>query len=186
MKSSLIASTVILVSALMSPSASAETPTHVYTVNSMVNDGANKCLDFYAGIPTSNPDEKVLQLWACQGVYQQNWVWHWIGVGKDAEGDWDTFAFQNAATLTCVSVEHDSLDDGARLVQAPCDYTNPSQLWIRATKIGPGKPAAYRTKWINVRSGKCMDAWNKNNGVQLQQYTCQFTRYWWQQEFFVR
>ena len=167
------------------PAAKADTPTYFGTAQAMVNDGAQKCLDFYAGPPSSDPDAYALQLWDCMGYYQPNKQWRWIGVGKDGEGDWDTFAFQNVATNTCIAVENNSMADGARLVQATCDYTNPGQLWIRATKIGPSKPATYRTKWINVNSGKCMDAWNKDNGVKLQQWTCQFTRYWWQQEFFV-
>lgn len=186
MKVSLIAGACVLFAGLMSPPAAAETPTHVYTLNAMVNDGAKKCLDFYSGIPTGAQNENALQIWSCQGYYQMNWVWHWIGVGKDGEGDWDTFAFQNAATGTCIAVQNKSLEDGALLVQAPCNYADPSQLWIRATKIGPDRPAVHRTKWINVNSGKCMDAPFQNNGVKLQQWTCQFTRYWWQQEFFGR
>lgn len=176
----------IAVIAIASMPAFADTPTYIFTVDNMKNQHAQKCLDFPATDAT-----KALQLRTCDftqdHVYAPHQKWAWIAVGHDANGASDTFAFQNIGNGMCIGVENNSVADAARLVQVPCDFYNPSQLWTRTKKVSyVNYSLTYyeETKWVNYRSKKCMDAWNTFEGVVLQQYKCAGnSTYWWQQEF---
>jgi hypothetical protein len=142
----------------------------------MFNDKTHKCLDFAVG----DPNNLSLQQWDCGGPYAHNQQWDWVFI-VGYKGD--AFVFQNVATGTCIGVENNSLQNAARLVQQPCNTANPSQHWIRATR---DPYYENKTKWINGRSGKCMDAWNNINGPHFQQYDCAGTSYWAPQMFDAR
>lgn len=127
--------------------------THVAWFRTMNLDKSGWCLS-----PTSSDGggNSPLLLLPCP-VNLPGAVWEWIGTDKAQDGKWITFAFRSSSG-SCISVLNDSVSNGAQLVMSPCDYLNGSQLWIRAS---PDRDhLSVRTKWINVRSGKCMDAPN--------------------------
>jgi len=140
----------------------------------MLNHSNNKCLDF-AGGNLSNA--VTLQQWGCAGPYAHNQQWNWIGVGR--YGVSDAYIFQNEQNKTCIAVENNSLANAARVVQRACDASNPSQHWIQLQRGVPGT----RTKWMNGRSGKCLDVPFDSDGTVFQQYTCANTQYWAPQLF---
>jgi Ricin-type beta-trefoil lectin domain-like len=139
------------------------------------NVSYNKCLDFSAG---NLSNAVTLQLWTCAGNAAINQQWNFIPAGSYPNGA-PSYLFQNAMNYTCAAVENDSLSNAARVVQRTCDANNPSQHWIQ-TASGV---LNTKTRWMNGRSGKCLDAWSSANGTVLQQYTCASSSNWPQQGF---
>jgi hypothetical protein len=137
-----------------------------------VDNSPGKCLDFdTTGIP-------YLQVWNCAGnsAYNQRWYWHYITSYSNGAA----YVIQNAATGTCIGVENNSLDNAAKLVQTTCNSGDPSQHWIRLTR----DPYIHtKSKYMNGRSGKCMDIYNTSNGTLFQQYACDSRKYWAPQMF---
>jgi hypothetical protein len=141
----------------------------------IVNHAYGKCLDFASGDLSNNVN---LQLWSCGGRVALNQQWNFYPAGSYPNGA-SSYIFQNAMNYTCAAVEDDSLADGAKIVQRWCDASNPSQHWIQtATGL-----LGTRTRWMNGRSGKCLDAWTSADGTVLQQYACAQTSNWPQQGF---
>jgi hypothetical protein len=140
------------------------------------NTSYNKCLDFAAGDLSPSV---TLQLWSCGGNSALNQQWNFIPAGQYPNGA-PSYLFQNAMNFTCAAVENDSLLNAARIVQRPCDANNPSQHWIMTA---PNALLNTKTRWMNGRSGKCLDAWTSANGTVLQQYTCASSSNWPQQGF---
>ncbi len=140
------------------------------------NTAYNKCLDFAAGDLSNSV---TLQLWTCGGNAAINQQWNFIPAGSYPNSA-PSFLFQNAMNYTCAAVENDSLSNTARIVQRPCDANNPSQHWIMTA---PNALLNTKTRWMNGRSGKCLDAWSSANGTVLQQYTCASSSSWPQQGF---
>jgi len=140
------------------------------------NTSYNKCLDFAAG---NLSPSVTLQLWSCGGNSAINQQWNFIPAGSYPNSA-PSYLFQNAMNYTCAAVENDSLSNGARIVQRPCDANNPSQHWIMTA---PNALLNTKTRWMNGRSGKCLDAWSSANGTVLQQYTCASSSSWPQQGF---
>lgn len=145
----------------------------------MYNSNNGRCLDFAARDPNQiNAPFGTLQQWSCGGSTAYNQQWNWIPMGSYPNGS-PSYVFQNLNNATCIAVENDSLANAARIVERVCDFSNPSQHWIQLTRDLPGK----ETKWMNGRSGKCLDIWNNNNGTVFQQYDCAKANIWPQQMF---
>ncbi|MEK8033710.1 RICIN domain-containing protein [Ideonella sp. DXS29W] len=136
----------------------------------IVNSSYGKCLQF---APGDLSNFVTMQLGSCGGNSAIHQQWNFLAVGNN------TYLFQNAMNYTCAAVEDDSLANGARIVQRTCDMNNRSQHWIQTAKA----PFGTKTRWINSLSGKCLDAWNRNNGTVLQQYDCASSSNWPQQGF---
>ena len=143
----------------------------------IVNTAYSKCLDFAAYDLSNNV---TLQLQTCGGNKTINQQWNFIPAGHYPNGA-SSYLFHNAANFTCAAVENDSTANGARIVQRPCDANNPSQHWIQTANAVPGT----KTRWMNGRSAKCLDAWSSNNNTVLQQYTCASSSSWPQQGYRV-
>jgi hypothetical protein len=141
----------------------------------IVNVANGKCLDFAAG-DLSNA--VTLQQWPCAGNGAINQQWNFIPAGSYPNGA-SSYLLQNAMNFTCAAVEGDSLANAARIVQRPCNASNPSQHWIQLANGVLGT----QTRWMNGRSAKCLDIWNSNNGTVFQQYTCASSSNWPQQGF---
>lgn len=139
------------------------------------NVSYNKCLDFAAG---NLSNAVTLQLQNCGGNNAINQQWNFIPAGSYPNGA-ASYLFQNAMNYTCAAVENDSLSNAAKIVQRPCDANNPSQHWIQ-TASGV---LSTKTRWLNGRSAKCLDAWTSASGTVLQQYTCASSSNWPQQGF---
>jgi len=167
----------VLAGVLVQSPARAQVPV---PAQAFVNAGAAKCLDFDLPGTAQNPDGVTLQIWQCPPGYgtQPNQRWGLIPVGSNA------WAIQNMATSRCIAVEGDSTANAALLVQRQCDFNNPSQLWSGSLAPSSTFGRSVTGKWVNVRSGKCMDAPYKTNGTVLQQYDCHPSG-WWQQDFFI-
>jgi hypothetical protein len=145
----------------------------------IVNHANGKCLDFAAGNFTNSV---TLQQWSCGGKYAYHQRWRFLGLGIGIyPNQASSYVFQNVRNGTCAAVENDSLANAARIVQRPCDLSNPSQHWIQLTRDVLG----VKTKWMNGRSAKCLDIWNNNNGTVFQQYDCAKASYWPQQMFVI-
>lgn len=142
----------------------------------IVNHTNGKCLDFAAGYFDNSV---TLQQWSCGGNYAYHQQWRFINAGSYPNQA--SYIFQNVRNGTCVAVENDSLANAARIVQRPCDASNPSQHWIQLTRDVLG----VKTKWMNGRSAKCLDIWNNGNGTVFQQYDCAKASYWPQQMFVI-
>lgn len=139
------------------------------------NTSYNKCLDFAAGDLSNSV---TLQLWTCGGNNAINQQWNFIPAGSYPNGA-PSYLFQNAMNYTCAAVENDSLSNAAHVVQRPCDANNPSQHWIQTAN----GVLSTKTRWMNGRSAKCLDAWSSANGTILQQYTCASSSSWPAQGF---
>ena len=134
-----------------------------------------KCLDFAAG---NLSNAVTLQLHSCQGNAAIHQQWNFIPAGSYPNSA-PSYLFQNAMNYTCAAVENDSLSNAARIVQRPCDASNPSQHWIQTASGFLNT----KTRWMNGRSAKCLDAWANANGTVLQQYTCASSSNWAPQGF---
>lgn len=154
---------------LMPLSSQAAGPQYSYI---QLDNNGGKCLDFDTG------SMKYLQVWNCAGssAYNQRWYWHYVMSYSNGAA----FVLQNAATGTCVGVEHNSLENAAKLVQVACNSNDPGQHWIRLTRDGY---IQTKSKYMNGRSGKCMDIYYPGNGTLFQQYACDSRKYWGPQMF---
>ncbi len=128
------------------------------------------CVGFENGL-SSNP---TLQLSDCSSsISNRGWThhqkWTWVGISKNVNGEWDTFAFRNTISNTCISVENNSVNSGAALVHQVCNYQNPSQLWMTTRQ-----DVAWwgDTKLINIRSGKCAYPTDISQTTSLVQRDC--------------
>lgn len=178
----MLVSLAFVASVLSLPVAMAQSP---YKGDAFIRNHANgKCLDFARG---DRSDSVTLQQWPCasnvsdlrQTNHQQWWL---INITGRYPNNAPAYVFQNAANFTCIAVENDSLANAARIVQRQCDVNNPSQHWIMLTRADPIE-RGMKTKWMNGRSGKCLDIWNNDNGTVFQQYDCAKASYWPQQMF---
>jgi Ricin-type beta-trefoil lectin domain-like len=141
----------------------------------IVNSANGKCLDFAAG---NLSNTVTLQQWPCGGNSAINQQWNFIFTGFYPNNS-SSYLFQNAMNFTCAAVEGNSLANAARIVQRPCDASNPSQHWIQLT----AGVLSSKTRWMNGRSAKCLDIWNTSNGTVFQQYTCAGSSSWPSQGF---
>ncbi|PJJ97564.1 hypothetical protein CO641_11460 [Lysobacteraceae bacterium NML91-0213] len=128
------------------------------------------CIGFEGG----NSSNAVLQVSPCASaisnsgtIHHQKWTW--VGVARNSSGEWDTFAFRNTISNTCISVQNNSAESGSVLVHQQCDYQNPSQLWMTTRS-----DVAWwgRTKLINVHSGKCAVPQDAAHTTALVQFDC--------------
>lgn len=141
------------------------------------HSSSGKCLDFAAYNTSSSV---TMQLWTCGGNSALNQQWEFIPLPVGTYPNSDSFVFRNVANWTCAAVENDSLSNAAKIVQRTCDINNPSQHWIHLANSVIG---STKTRWMNGRSAKCLDAWSNNNGTVLQQYTCAGNSSWGPQGF---
>lgn len=164
----------LLVSLFASASSQAGDPIMFLRHQMRLDSDFSKCWDFAEGNTSNNV---TLQVWGCQTNKQQwvAWVYPWTPGSQQIMVN-----FQSVSNGTCISVENNSLANGARIVQRACDMNDPSQQWIRLTR---DPYLDNRSKYMNVRSGKCMDAPYSSNGTVLQQWTCASASYWPQQMF---
>ena len=166
-----LASSIAVVASGISTEASAQ-----YLQKAFIyHNDSGKCADF-AAFNTSN--SVTMQLWSCGGNSATNQQWYLVPAGQYPGAA--SYLFQNVANWTCAAVEHDSLLNGAKIVQRTCDPNNPSQHWIHLANSAPG---ASKTRWMNGRSAKCLDVWNNGNGTVFQQYTCAGNSNWGPQGF---
>jgi len=164
----------LLVSLFASASSQAVEPIIKARIQMRLDSDFSKCWDFAEGDTSNNV---TLQVWGCQTDKQQwfAWLYPWTPGSQQVRVN-----FISRSNGTCIAVENDSLANGARIVQRACDLDNPSQQWVRLTR----DPYLYnKSKYMNVRSGKCMDAPYSSNGTVLQQWTCASASYWPQQMF---
>ena len=120
-----------------------------------------------------------LQACAVDGVHGGQ-AWGWIKVDRKSRSGADTYAFQNVVSQTCIAVERGSGSNKAKLVGARCDLNDPAQLWTRSSQLRPGTSTAGMTKWVNLKSRKCIDVGDTS---ELRQWTCQWSGPYWPQEF---
>lgn len=120
-----------------------------------------------------------LQACAVDGVHGGQ-AWGWIKAERTSRKGADTYAFQNVVSQTCMAVERASGSNKARLVSARCDFNDPAQLWTRSSQLRPGSSSAGMTKWVNLKSRKCIDV---GEASELRQWTCQWSGPYWPQEF---
>lgn len=124
-----------------------------------------------------------LQACAIEAV-QGSQAWGWIKVDRKGAKGVDTYAFQNVLAKTCIAVEAGSKSNRARLVAAPCNFSDTSQLWLPSSQLRPitTDPGAATTtsKWVNLKSRKCIDV---GESSELRQWTCQWSSAYWPQEF---
>ncbi|HVK52096.1 MAG TPA: hypothetical protein VM469_10215 [Pseudoxanthomonas sp.] len=107
-------------------------------------------------------------------------AWGWIKADVRARGGLEVYAFQNVAAKTCLGVEGGVVTDRARLLTVRCDLTDPSQLWLPSMRIRSAVTAPGATKWVNLKSHKCIDVGDEG---ELRQSKCQMTAPYWPQEF---
>lgn len=102
-------------------------------------------------------------------------------VGRYGGGPWETYQIRSAigGYGDCLSVAQNSQANGARVVFSACEDGNRAQMWKRAAT---NKDLTTTAKWINLNSGKCLDAPGTYDGVLLQQYDCASSG-WWPQDF---
>lgn len=169
----------------------------------MINLGSDECMVPDVGTPTPPSRKKDPYLtWpkppaptgpaktgllTCSFEQPQNQLWHWVGVGQDMpSGIWDTFVIQSASQRTCLGVENRSTHEGAPLAPVKCDFSDPSQMWIRLTNTSDHSRPPPPTAWININSGLCITAWKgPDKQTTLRQFTCQYRRWGFgPQEFF--
>ena len=175
MKNNVLLSVLLASAAIAASLASAPASAQYAGQGFIRNVSYNKCLDFAAGDLSNTV---TLQLHGCQGNAAIHQQWNFIPAGSYPNGA-ASYLFQNAMNYTCAAVENDSLSNAAQIVQRPCDANNPSQHWIQ-TASGV---LNTKTRWMNGRSAKCLDAWSNANGVVLQQYTCASSSNWPQQGY---
>lgn len=147
-----------------------------YVIKMHLDNNPSQCLDFTNGNLSNGV---TLQVWRCNNNYENHHWWAHV-VSPYYPGNSMVVAFQNFANGTCIAVEDNSLANGARLVQRACDSRNPSQQWIRLTRDGF---IDRKSKYMNMRSGKCMDAPYASNGTVMQKWDCARASYWPQQMF---
>jgi hypothetical protein len=79
----------------------------------------------------------------------------------------DNLIIQNTGNLKCLQPVGGSVDDGAPIVQEPCDATNDAQKWFRKFN------GDFTNRFVNKHSLKCLDArGGATNGTPVQQWTC--------------
>lgn len=170
-----VLSATLLIAAAISPSTSSaqEAVGPAFHVQMRLDNKFGQCWDFQEG-DTSN--YVTLQVWGCASRKQ---IWYATPYAWTHSKQF-RFNFMSASNGTCIAVEDDSMANGARIVQRPCDYSNPSQQWVRLTR---DINLLTKSKYMNVRSGKCMDAPHSTNGTVFQQWDCARSSYWAQQMF---
>lgn len=169
-------SATLFVAALLAPSVSSAQQAigPAALVQMRLDSNFNQCWDFAEG-DTSN--YVTLQVWGCQADKQQ---WYATPYNWTPGSSQFRYNFMSRSNGTCIAVENDSMANGARIVQRPCDYNNPSQQWVRLTR---DNDLRTKSKYMNARSGKCMDAPYSSNGTHFQQWDCAKASYWAQQMF---
>jgi hypothetical protein len=81
--------------------------------------------------------------------------------------DDDNLIIQNTGNLKCLQPAGGSVDNGAPIVQEPCDPTNDAQKWVRQFN------GDFTNRLVNKHSLKCLDArGGATNGTPVQQWTC--------------
>lgn len=166
-----------LVLALLTPFKS-----HADDQMAIIQKASGKCVDLDANI-TPDPSQKDAQLWSCGGnppyTTSSNQILKLRWVGRYGGGPWETYQLRSWAGYYCLDVKNYSQASGAQVVFAQCDDTSRSQMWMRAAT---NKDLTTTAKWINLNSGKCLDAPGTYDGVLLQQYDCA-SGSWWPQDF---
>lgn len=166
---------------------SPQVPALVYSVESMLARASGQCVEAGAAASQSATTSPAT-LRACTGAQSQQ-SWRWMGVGKNKQGRWDTFVFQNKASLQCLGVDQRSGKSGAGMVMLTCDFADASQMWMRTVNVsyGDGRASAPPTQWINIHSGLCLTASKaagKTSALLQSPCTSSYARV--QQEFSVR
>ena len=142
---------------------------------------SHQCITELAGDNAAAP--ATLQMQACELEHVNGGqAWGWIKVEVKVRKGMDVYAFQNVASQACLGVHKGSTAAKARLVPVRCDATDPTQLWLRSSQLRPGTSPAGMSKWVNLKSRKCMELGEES---VLRQGTCQWSGYW-PQEFVVR
>ena len=168
-KMNVLAATLLVAFLAVPPAAQAADP-----VMAIVNKAADKCIDRSLDIP-QDPNAVRAQLWSCGGnrpyTTPTNQIITFEWVGRFGGGPWETYRLHSGTSLSgsCLSVDNNSLLNAAKLSFSPCVPGDRSQMWMRAAE---NKDLVTTAKWINLNSGKCIDASSPYNGVRLQQYDC--------------
>jgi hypothetical protein len=77
-------------------------------------------------------------------------------------GSSDTFELMNLNSGKCLNVKGASTDNGAQIIQWPCDPNQTNQVW----KYTNGQ-------LININSKKCLDVpWGQLSGAKMLQWDC--------------
>lgn len=134
-------------------------------------------------LPTDAKGAAVIVLQACaiEAVHGGQ-AWGWIKAERTPRRKVDAYVFQNVVSQTCIGVEHGSSSNKARLVAVRCNDNDPAQLWMRSSQLRPGSSSAGMSKWVNLKSRKCIDVGDTS---ELRQWTCQWSGPYWPQEFVV-
>lgn len=148
----------------------------------IIQKASGKCLDKDIDISPS-PSEKDAQLWTCGGnppyTTSSNQILKLRWVGRYGSGPWETYQLRDLVGYLCLDVKNYSQQNGAQVLFAECNNSSRSQMWMRAAT---NKDLTTSAKWINLNSGKCLDAPGTYDGVLLQQYDCA-SGSWWPQDF---
>ena len=124
-----------------------------------VNYQSRLCMDDGGSRSNSTP---VIQFY-CNGLSYQNWQLNWTSRS--------TFEIQSQDSGKCLDGQL-STSNSTDIVQYSC-YGGSTQLWETAEVFPSGGTDEPVFEYINVLSGKCLDAEASNNsGVALVQYTC--------------
>jgi hypothetical protein len=118
----------------------------------IVNDGANKCLDMTGG-SLSNGTQP--QIWTCNGSRQQDWLI--IPVGSPF------FLIENVNSGKCLSILHNSTGVNATVIQWTCNFSgnDPFEDWRQSSSSPPfellqgsnGNPFAMETSGCHDTRG---------------------------------
>ncbi len=106
-------------------------------------------------------------------IVQYTW-YDWDSQHFKPQANGDGYILRNRYSNQCVELQNDSQNDGAQLVQQPCDGSVNQTFNILPTEEGERNVADGRYTVKAVHSGKCLDVPNSStsNGTQLQQWSC--------------
>ncbi|GGD48660.1 RICIN domain-containing protein [Pseudoxanthomonas indica] len=140
---------------------------------------SHKCISLQAD--AQHAEGAAVSLQACAtDVVDGSQAWGWIPAERKLRKGAKAYAFQNVLSKTCMGVQNASTRNKALLVSVRCDFNDPAQLWVVGAQLRAGSSLAGSTKWVNLKSRKCIDL---DDDGRLMQLTCQWSAPYWPQEY---
>ncbi|MBB5135298.1 hypothetical protein HNP84_005034 [Thermocatellispora tengchongensis] len=138
----------------------------VYKPFRFIINGKNRCID----VPRSSKERgTTIQLYDCKPAGKRaNQEWTIEGYYLDKAGRM-AYLIRNRHSQMCLNVKGSSKDNGARLIQWPCNKNHQNSLWYwKRNSYGKGQMLA------NSNSTKCLNVGGNSaaNGAWLIQWTC--------------
>lgn len=142
-------------------------------------DTSHQCITVKPDIPPGAAAPVILLPCSLDMVFGEQ-AWGWSKVETKVRGGLEVYAFQNVALKTCLGVEGGVGSERARLLALPCDFNDTSQLWLPSMQMRRAASAPGATKWLNLKSRKCIDVGDEG---ELRQSKCRLSAPYWPQEF---